>query len=617
MKNDKSLGSMLRALPDIWKSEGAKRLGRTALKQWEGKRGIIHILTKSMRKDGILRNLNDLRKFKMGRIIGNIVVSVWEVFPDREAVVDGDTRLTYRDFQDRVFHLANAFQQAGIKPKDRVAVMLNNSAEFLEVFMANCLIGAITPMLNWHLQGKELQDTINLSKPRFLIYEKDFAAQIEAVRDGLEGPPQLVAVGAEKPGDGIMIYEDLMRNSVATPPDIGFIIGFNPYTGGTTGLPKSVNLYDSFSYLVSDLAERPRIPFATYLESNLTSHGYLGWFGAGDIEDPIGKNIRSIVPTPMYHAGTFAAWSHIILFASTIVPMRKFDPAEFLKLIEKERISWTFVAPTILQRVLALPDEIKRKYNLSSMRAIICAAAPCPPDVKRATNELFIQQGAKGPVFHEYYGSSESAMITMLIPEDYMEKPDRYRSVGKPRVGELAIYIDDEKRWAKPGEVGMVLLQSVSTSSLRYEGAQEKLKDSIRIIDDAEWFDDGLLGYQDEDGFLYLTGREKEMIISGGVNIYPLEIENVLLKHRAVMDTAVIRYPDEGLGEVPLAAIQLHEGAKATSEDIIAFCKEEGLYGFKLPAKVEFFEELPRHIDGKLLKREIEKLYWKEIQARG
>jgi len=152
---------------------------------------------------------------------------------------------------------------------------------------------------------------------------------------------------------------------------------------------------------------------------------------------------------------------------------------------------------------------------------------------------------------------------------------------------------------------------------LRYEGAEQKLKDSVIIIDGVEWFDDGLLGYQDEDGFLYLTGREKEMIITGGVNIYPLEIETIILKHPAVLDAAVIRYPDEDLGEVALAAIQLHKGAEATAEDIIAFCREEGLYGFKLPTKVEFFEELPRHIDGKLLKREIEKLYWKEIQARG
>ena len=617
MKNDKSMGNMLRALPEIWGSEGARRLGRTVLKQWGGARGVRRVLVKGMKKDGVLRNLNDLRKFKIGRITGNLIVSLWETFPDREAIVDGDTRLTFRDLRDRVFRLANALQAAGIEPKDRVAVMLNNSTEFIEVFMACCFIGAITPMLNWHLEGKELQETINLSKPRFLIYENDYASQIEAVREGLEGSPQLVVVGGEEPGDGIIGYEDLLRGSAATPPKINFIVGFNPYTGGTTGLPKSVNLYDGFSYMLSDLAERPRIPFKSYLQRNLTTFGYWGWFGAGEIEDPISKNIRSIVPTPMYHAGTFAAWSPIVFFAGTIVPMRKFDEEEFLRLIEKERISWTFVAPTILQRVLALPEEVKRKYNLSSMHALICAAAPCPPDVKCNINELFMRQGAETPVFYEYYGSSESSVITILCPVDYVEKPDRYRSVGKPRLGELAIYIADDDRWGKPGEVGRVLIQSVSTSSLRYEGAEQKLKDSVIIIDGVEWFDDGLLGYQDEDGFLYLTGREKEMIITGGVNIYPLEIETIILKHPAVLDAAVIRYPDEDLGEVALAAIQLHKGAEATAEDIIAFCREEGLYGFKLPTKVEFFEELPRHIDGKLLKREIEKLYWKEIQARG
>jgi long-chain acyl-CoA synthetase len=159
--------------------------------------------------------------------------------------------------------------------------------------------------------------------------------------------------------------------------------------------------------------------------------------------------------------------------------------------------------------------------------------------------------------------------------------------------------------------------RSNATVSLRYPGSEHRLHESIRIIDGSEWFDDGLLGYLDEDGFLYLTGREKEMIISGGVNIYPLEIEQVILRHPAVFDVAVVRLPHPDLGEVPIACVQRHGGAKATEEEIISFCKEENLYGYKLPAKVEFFSELPRHIDGKIIKRELEERYWEEVARRG
>ena len=297
--------------------------------------------------------------------------------------------------------------------------------------------------------------------------------------------------------------------------------------------------------------------------------------------------------------------------------MRKFDAEELLRIIEAERINWVFVAPTILQRLLALPEEVKEKYWLGSMRSVICAAAPCPPQVKKDINELFMRRGARGPVFSEYYGSSETAIITILLPEDYEEKPQRINSVGKARCGDLGIFIADESRWAGPNEIGKVMGRTASTLALRYPGSEEKLHESLSIIDGVEWYDDGLLGYLDEDGFLYLTSRLKEMIITGGVNIYPLEIEGVILRHPAVFDAAVVSMPHPDLGEVPIACVQLHEGKEVSADDILAFCTEEGLHGYMLPAQVEFFPELPRHIDGKIIKRELEKLYWKDAERKG
>jgi long-chain acyl-CoA synthetase len=227
-----------------------------------------------------------------------------------------------------------------------------------------------------------------------------------------------------------------------------------------------------------------------------------------------------------------------------------------------------------------------------------------------------MRQGAKRPVFNEYYGSAETAIITILLPADYEENPKRIESVGKARGGDLGILTEDE-RWARPGDIGNVMVRSVSTLSLRYPGSEHKLHESLRTIDGQEWFDDGLLGYVDDDGFLYLTGRVKEMIISGGVNIYPIEIETACHRHPAVFDVAVVRLPHPDLGEVPIACVQLHEGMEADQDDIVEFLKGEGLRGFKIPSKVEFFPELPRHIDGKIIKRELEKLYWTDTETRG
>lgn len=619
VKAEKNFRELLRALPPALRMEEAKGLGRTFREQWGGPKNTRRIVYRIFTGGrGLLSNLKDLGKMKVGRIIPNWILGMWDTFPEREAVVDGDKRYTFGELKERVLRLANALQSLGLQPRDTAGVMLHNSAEFLEVMCASSLIGVVNPFVNWHLRGEELVKTVNLRSPKVLVLDAEFSEEIERVRGKLEGVRHLVMVGdGETAGKDVLPYEELLASRPAAMPEVNFMVSFNPYTGGTTGIPKSSNLFDSLGYMLSDLAEPPRATLKEFARYNFLAFSYLYWFGGERIHDPVTGNIRTLIVTPLYHAGTAVGWSPFFLLGATAVIMRKFDAEEFLRLIEKERINWTFVAPTILQRVLALPEEVKSRYDLSSMRSIICAAAPCPPEVKQATNELFVRQGAPGPVFGEYYGSAETAIITVLLPEDYRENPKRLSSVGKARCGDLRIYIEEEGRWAQPGEVGKVMGRTASTLALRYPGSEERLHESIRLIDGQEWYDDGLLGYLDEDGFLYLTGRVKEMIISGGVNIYPLEIEEVILRHPAVFDVAVVRLPHPDLGEVPVACVQLHQGKAATEEEIIEFCKREGLYGYKLPAKVDFFDELPRHIDGKIIKRELEERYWKEAERRG
>jgi long-chain acyl-CoA synthetase len=617
MKVKKSLFGVARAFPSLLMMEETRGLGKTIYKQWGGAGNTLKILGKAVSGgDGLISNLKNLARFKVGRIVPNMIVGMWESFPDREAIVDGDKRYTFGAMKGRVFRLANALKAMGVQPREAVAVMVYNSAEFLEVFWGVSLIGGTMPFVNFHLKGEELATTINLRQPKVLFFDAEFLPEITAVKDELAYVERFVVVGAEVVPEGMIDYEELIASNADSWPDVNFIVALNPYTGGTTGTPKSSNFFDSVGYMLTDLAEPPRVDLKSFLKLNIRAFGFFYYYGGTEIFDPVGDNIRSLIVTPLYHAGTIAGWAPFILMGATAVVMRKFDPEEFLRLIQEERINWTFVAPTILQRVLALPEEVKAKYDLSSMHSIICAAAPCPPRVKRDINELFKRQGAVVPVFNEYYGSAETAMVTVLLPEDYLENPKRIESVGKARCGDMRI-LREAGGWAAPGEVGKVMSRSATTVSLRYPGSEHKLHESLVIIDGEEWFDDGLLGYVDDDGFLFLTGREKEMIITGGVNLYPAEIEAVLLLQEAVFDAAAIRIPHPDLGEVPLACVQLHQGKNASEEEIIEFCKEQGLHGYKVPARVDFFDELPRHIDGKIIKRELEALYWKDVQAGG
>jgi len=548
--------------------------------------------------------------------IAGLFVLLWDLFGEREAIVSGEKRFTFREYKERVFRLANGLQSLGVKPKESIAEILNNGNEFLEMVFACSLVGCPMPFVNWHMKGDELAATINRRSPRVVVFEGEFIDKILEIKDKLNSVEHWIVVGDKVPA-GMISYEDLIANSPTKMPKANFILALNPYTAGTTGVPKSSNYYDGIGYLMSDLAEGPRINLKEYVRLLIKEFSFLYWYGGAEISDKISHNIRCLIPTPMYHAGTIVGWAPFLLLGATAVTMREFDPEEFLRLIERERINWTFVAPTILQRVLALPDEIKHRYDLSSMHSLICAAAPCPVEVKKEINELFLRQGAKRNVFNEYYGSAETAIITILLPGDYAENPKRYASVGKPRCADLRIFNDKQKTWCQPNEEGLVLSRSCTTVSLRYPGSEEKLPESIKIIDGEEWFDDGLLGYADEDGFLYLTSRVKEMLISGGVNIYPHEIESIILKHPKVFDVAVIPVPDKDLGEVPAAIVQLKEGEKMGEDEVMEHCKKNNLYGFKLPKLVEFVKELPRHVDGKVMKRELEEKYWKGMERRG
>ncbi|MBN2283376.1 MAG: AMP-binding protein [Deltaproteobacteria bacterium] len=611
----KDLSTVLKALPRLVLARETLGIIASVIHQW-GAANTVRILVRSARRIGIINNLKHLFAFRLDLIVPHVLIAMWDVFAEREAIVTEGRRLTYRQLKERVFRLANGLQSLGMQPKDHFAELLYNGNEFFEALLAGSLIGCPMPFLNWHMQGTELAEAINRASPRILVFDEEFLPRVSAVRDMLPSVEHFVVVGDTVP-EGMIGYEDLIRRSSNDDPRFNFIIALNPYTGGTTGTPKNVNYYDTIGYAFSDLSEAPAVPFDEYLWLLIKELSFVYWFGAARITDPITRNMRCLIPGPLYHAGTVAGWAPFLVLGSTAFPLRTFDPEKFLEVIEQERINWVFVVPTMLERVLQLPAEVRNRYDLRSMHSLICAAAPATPELKRAINEYFRERGCDKNVFMEYYGSSETAITSVLIPEDYEEKPRRYASVGKIRCAETGILDAGCDRWCPPGTEGKVVTRSVMTVGLKYRGTPEKADEAFRTVDGRRWFDDGLRGFMDEEGFLYLTGREKEMIISGGVNIFPNEIETVIKRYGKVADVGVVRYPDGDLGEVPAAVVQLRRGLHAEPGEIIEHCRSEGLHGLKLPRHVDFVDELPRHIDGKLIKRELEDRYWQGIERRG
>ena len=612
---DKSFGHLARAVPALASMEQTKGLFKTFYTQWGGL-NTLRILLKTGSKTGHLTTLRALMNFRLEKITPNFLVSMWEVFGEREALVSQGRRFTYTDLKGRVFRLANALQGLGLKPKDRCAELLYNSSEFFEAFFACSLIGCPMPFLNWHLEGDELADAIGRVRPKVLILHAGFLDKVMALKDRFPSIEHYIVVGTDVV-PGMAAYEDLLSGSSDAMPESHFMVALNPYTGGTTGTPKNVNYFDSVGYAFSDLAEAPKVPLEEYLRFLILQFSFMYWFGGTEISDPITHNMRCLIPGPLYHAGSIAGWVPFILLGGTGVPMGRFEPEDFLATIERERINWVFVVPTMLERILALPEEIQKKYALGSMHTVICAAAPATPELKKATNAFFRRQGCTKNVFIEFYGSSETAVSSVLLPGDYEEKPERYASVGKIRCAETRVFDRETGTWCPPGKDGKVLTRSLTTVGLNYVGSPEKLESSFLQVDGTYWFDDGLLGHMDEDGFLYLTGREKEMIISGGVNIFPNEIEAAIKRLDKVLDVAVVRYPHKELGEVPAAVIQPKDGLSLVEVEIIEHLKRLRMIGYKIPRYIEFVTNLPRHIDGKMRKKEIEDRFWEGIERRG
>ena len=481
---------------------------------------------------------------------------------DHIALRLGDESLTYAELDERARRASHAVHALGVKRGDAVSVMVPNRFEFFEAVHACGRLGAVAVPVNVHFKADEAGWIVSDSGSTAVVVSHE----LEDALTGVPDVPRLV-VDAE-PGDD-RSYEA----ALAAAPEVGEVdppgemgdawFTTMAYSSGTTGRPKGIAMAEA--------------------DFRRTAEGFAAmgtrWeFGPDDVHLLVG---------PSYHSGP-AAWAQMHLaFGGTVVILPKWDSEECLRLIDRWKTTNTHMVPANFSRLLDLPEETRNRYDLSSMKMFVHAAAPCPVPLKRAFMEL-----VGSDKVWEYYGASEGGG-TVIPPDEWLAHPG---SVGRPFPGNEFAILDDDGNPVPTGVSGTIYAHP-GASGFSYHNDDEKTKAAYR----GDWFTVGDAGYLDEEGYLYLTDRKADMVISGGVNIYPREIEECLFRNTEVVDCGVLGVPDEKWGEILLAVVQRAEGSTLDADGVIEWCREH-LADYKRPRIVEFIDELPRDPSGKFRK---------------
>ena len=485
---------------------------------------------------------------------------------DKAAVVvpdaAGDRVVTYRELEERTNRLAQVLAAHGVEPLDRVAVMLPNGAEFLETGLGAAKAAAELVPINRHLKRDEVAWILADSGARVLVADATFT---DVVTGALEAAPdcRVILVGSNDERD----YERLLASSDSERPSRdGFAAPeYFFYTSGTTGRPRGVERDPP-------AIGRPPAVLPVAMMWGLT-----------------GEDVY-LVASPLYHATCAYAFTHLYLGSTVVCPPR-WDAAEWLRLVEQHSVTVGFVTPAHLIRILEVPDDEREARDLSSLRLLLHAAAPCPVAVKHKALAAF----PDSTEIWEFYGASEGG-ATRISAQEWLEHPG---SVGKPWPGTEVLIVGEGGAALEPGETGVIYIRPpAQMSRFRYHRDDEKTDRAWR--DDA--FTVGDMGHVDDDGYLYITDRVSDMILRGGVNVYPAEIEQCLYTHPAVVDCAVLGVPDERSGEAILALVEAR--MVVTADELADHCRAH-LADFKCPQRFELVEELPRDPNGKVLKRQL------------
>lgn len=487
------------------------------------------------------------------------------VRPQRPALIAGEATLTYAALHARVNRLARALRRAGVGEGDAVGAALGNGCAWFELLNAVGKLGALLVPIGYRLKGPEIAYLLADSGARVLLADAALDDEVERAATELDWPDACRwVVGADAPRRGRAYEALLAAESDAEPAPAHPGGGFNTliYTSGTTGRPKGI--------------ERP-------LDA---AHNHLGLFGLAQMWG-FGPDDVTLVAGPCYHTGPASYAQAHLLVGGTAVILPHFDAGAALAAIARHGVTTAFMVPTHFSRILQLDPAVRARHDLGSLRLVLHSAAPCPPAVKRGIMEVF----PPGTVT-EFYGSSESG-FTRITAEEWRRKPG---SVGTPWPGHALRICDENDRELPPGAIGLIYVRA-PRMDFRYRGAAAKTRDAFRD----GWFTAGDLGWVDEDGYLFIADRRTDLIISGGANIYPAEVEAVLMTHPAVADAAVIGVSDADFGKTVLAVVELRAGTHATPDELIAFTRRD-LAHYKCPRRVELVATLPREPQGKVRK---------------
>jgi acyl-CoA synthetase (AMP-forming)/AMP-acid ligase II len=498
--------------------------------------------------------------------------------PQRTVLVHNDRQLSYRTLDEAASRVANALIDARVSPGDRVCVLDKSHGRFFETIFGIAKAGAVFTPVNWRLAPPEMAYVINDARCPVLLVGDDFVPAVRSIEKDLKSVRMIVRFG---PGPGSWRAYDPWRDSFPTndprrdgPEDE---TAWQLYTSGTTGHPKGAEL----------------------THRNLLSNLALGVQGFGDLR----PGDVGLVCMPLYHIGG-AGYALCLIFAGmTLVVTREFNPEEILRLIQRWHVNHSFFVPAMLNFLLQHPACASTDF--SSLQTILYGASPIPEDLLRKSIDRF------GCRFIQAYGLTETTgAICLLSAEDHLAGGKRLRSCGRPVFGCDVRIVDASGRECAPSEVGEIVIRGDPVM----KGYWNRPEATVQAIRDG-WFYSGDAGYFDEDGYLYIHDRVKDMIVSGGENVYPAEVESVLFSHPAVADVAVIGVPDDQWGEAVKAVVVLAPGASATAQDLIDYCRDK-VAGYKRPKSVDFVDSLPRNPTGKILKRELRERYWAGRERR-
>jgi long-chain acyl-CoA synthetase len=502
--------------------------------------------------------------------------------PDEPALTDEWGVTTWGELNERVNRLIGALRSLGLGVGDTIAIHSGNRRAYFELMAAATHAGLHFVLVNWHWTADELRYVLEDSGTTVLFSEARFADVAVAAAQDVE-----LAAGVALGGEiaGFTPYEEFVAGGASEEPADQTMGVSMMYTSGTTGRPKGVRR----TQLVAG------IPVATikFVADVMAEILFIPERG------------RSLLVGPVYHSAQWL-FSYVLLCAGRPVVMRQgFDAAETLRLIDEYEITNIHLVPTQFVRLLRLDEQTRDAFDGSSLTAVWHGAAPCSPEIKRQMIDWF------GPVVHEYYGSTESAVNTIVTAEEWLERPG---TVGRPLPTTEVHVLRPDGTPAGPGERGQLWFRYTSGDDVEYHGDSGKTAAMHR---EGGLFTTGDIGYFDDAGYLFLADRIIDMIISGGVNIYPAEIEGVLITHPAVRDVAVFGIPDEEFGEQVKAAVELADAATAgdgLAAELIAHCRAS-LAGYKAPKSIDFVAELPRTPTGKLYKRLLRDPYWKDRES--